>query len=227
MTFLYNEPKENRIQEYIYCLEKNSTHRSIDRVIITYDPSKDTDSNPLLDYLLQKEQEGCIELRYKEGRPTFGYFFELTNNEFLNRKIIIASADIYFNNTLCLLDDLDFTNTFLALTRWDVTKEGKLQQFLDNRGKPRTLSQDVWIFQSPIRKFKNDTITLGVLRCDPKIAYQAHTAGYQVCNPCLDVQCCHYHLSNVRNYNHKFPPRGNDLKATPWQTLAQMKQTGE
>ncbi len=119
---------------------------------------------------------------------------------------------------------MTFTNTFLALTRWEVPQEVTLQQYLDARGQPRYMSQDVWIFQSPIRKFKNDTITLGVLRCDPKIAYQAHTAGYHVCNPCLDVQCCHYHLSNVRNYNPKFPPRGNDLKATPWQTVAQISK---
>src|SRR6185312_9253148 len=108
--------------------------------------------------------------------------------------------DIYFNETLDLLRDYDLENKFLALTRWDVQKDGSLKPFIKSTGESFDGSQDVWIFKTPIKRFNNARMQLGTTWCDGKIAYQAKKEGLIVLNPCKSIQCCHLHLSNVRNY---------------------------
>ncbi len=200
-TFLYNEKKQIRRQEYMTCLEKNLAHPLIDYIHVMYDTSKDENGNiQLLDYLQSLEEEGLITINYIKSRPTFGNFFEHANNEFKNEIIIIANGDIYFNDTLHVLENFDFEKDMVfALTRWDVQRNGALQLFR------LALSQDVWIFKAPIDRRFDDNLELGLLHCDGKFAYRTIKAGFRVYNPCLSIQCCHLHLSNIRNYSDVAP----------------------
>jgi hypothetical protein len=61
--------------------------------------------------------------------------------------------------------------------------------------------QDSWIFQSPIKNYFCD-IQLGILGCDPSIAYYAYCAGLKVYNPCKSIITYHLHQSNVRTYHN-------------------------
>lgn len=197
MTMLYNEKNSRRIQEYITCLERNIKHELIGQIHIFYDKTNDDRKNKLLTHL----QKLGVTITYLNSRVTYGDCFALANTLYPNKKIIIANADIYFNNTLYKLVDYDLTGKFLALTRWDEEKHGVLTPYRRYYGINTPDSQDVWIFQSPIRRFQDDDIALGWPLCDGRIAYQANASGFRVLNPCMTIQCCHLHYSRIRNYN--------------------------
>ena len=172
-------------------------------------------NNTILKYLKTKP----IKLSFVKGRTTFGQCFNIANTSYPNQNIIIANADIYFNETLNYLDEYDLSDKFLCLTRWDVEPNGNLKYFANSIG-----SYDVWIFKTPIRKFLYDQIKLGTLNCDGAIAHQARVVGLKTSNPCKTVQCCHLHLSPIRNYSASRLNAiyGNDI--LPKITLAPQQQ---
>ena len=214
MTVLYNEIHGRRMQEYITCLERNMAHRLIEKVHVLYDTSRDNANNKLLQIL--KNQH--VSLTYVTGRPTYSFCFKLANEYYPNRKIILSNADIYFNDTLLLLQEYDLTNKFLALTRWNVQKNGKMKLQHARRAKDNIWSQDTWIFQTPLRDFRVDTTQLSTINCDTWIAYRAKKVGLEVINPCLDIQCCHLHLSQVRHLGKMHSPKGPGY-GVPWTRL--------
>ncbi|MDR3551297.1 MAG: hypothetical protein P4L31_07830, partial [Candidatus Babeliales bacterium] len=185
-----------------------------------YDTSRDGVDNVLVDYLKTKS----VTITCIDDRPTFGDCFELVHKQYPGKKIILANADIYFNETLGALNGYDFNNVFMALTRWDVQSDGTLKIFeqyktdgsFDDIGS--YLSQDVWIFQTPLRGFANPSFRMGTWACDGYIAYQAYMAGLQVINPCLTVQCCHLHQSGVRHWTPQSIPGAKAL-ILPWVSL--------
>lgn len=196
ITVLYNETNHDRIQEYINCLKNNLEHPLISQIHVFYDSSKDglTEEHIIRDFLNNHN----VTINDINGRVTYGDCFALANELYVGQSVIISNADIYFNDSLSKLVDYDLTNKFLALTRWNVRSDGKVVPY---NVAWRRISQDTWIFEAPIRKFENDHIYIGTLECDSFIAYEAQKAGMQVLNPCLTVQCCHLHLSNIRNYD--------------------------
>ena len=214
ITVLYNETNAKRMQEYTTCLERNIAHQLIEKVHVIYDKARDDDDNKLLQVLKSKH----VSLTYVTGRPTYSFCFKLANEHYPNKKIILSNADIYFNDTLLLLQEYDLTNKFLVLTRWNVQKNGKMQLQPARRGRDNIWSQDSWFFQTPLRDFIDDTIQLSTINCDTWIAYQAKKVGLVVINPCLDIQCCHLHLSQVRHLGNMLSPKGPGF-GVPWSRL--------
>lgn len=220
ITVLYNETNEARMNEYKTCLERNLAHPLIDKIHILYDDSKDTKHNALLNYLITKP----VHISYIHERPTFGMCFELAHKEYAESIVILSNADIYFNNTLESLIGYDVTNKFLVLTRWNVKEDDSLELF--KQYKPdgnfddtmSYLSQDVWIFKTPLKQFQNPHFRLGTWACDGYIAYQAYISGLRVINPCLTIQACHLHLSAVRHWLPQSIPGAKAL-IVPWQEL--------
>ena len=197
ITSLYNENDNRRIQEYFYCLKRNNKHPSIKKIHVVYDTSKDTktNNNKIIDFL---KKRSSITITYTHGRPTFNFLFDLANTHYNGKKIIVSNADIYFDQSLKLLNNFDLTNKFLSLTRWEVLATGKLFPiFLSHAG---PFGADTWIFNSPIEKFQDLNFGLGTSDCDFRIIYQAYKSNLTVLNPCLDIKCCHMHLSNIRHY---------------------------
>ena len=195
ITSLYNENDARRIKEYLYCLNRNSIHPSISTIHVVYDTSKGTHNNQILHYLRAHPR---IKISYIQGRPTFNFLFELANTTYRGRKILLSNADIYFDQSLTLLDNYSLTGKFLSLTRWEVLASGKLfPVFLSG---PYVFGADTWIFNSPIEKFQDLNFGLGTPHCDFKIIYQAYKSKLTVLNPCRDIKCCHVHLSGIRHY---------------------------
>ncbi len=206
ITSLYNETNEERCKEYITCFKKNLEHPLIHEIIVFYDTIKDLDGkNSILDFLLKQN----VIIIYGQGHPSFYSMFEEANRSKKGNGIIIANADIYFNDTLFLLKEYDLGSQILCLTRWDDDGKGNLKPFMkyskEKGFEPKLSSQDVWIFQSPIsiEKRRSDNIFVGTLGCENRIAYEASDAGLVITNPCLSIQCCHLHNSGVRNYSYE------------------------
>jgi hypothetical protein len=219
ITSLYNEQSKKRIDEYIKCLEKNLVHRLIKNVHVIYDTTSDSISkdSPVLNYLKSKN----IKITYIKGRPTFGFCFSLANELYPYQNIILSNADIFFNETLSLLKDYDLTGKLLAITRWQVNSDGTLTPYMRKNNIPALNSQDTWIFNTPFHVSEKYNIEIGTVHCDNLLAYYARKSGLIVINPCLSIQCCHLHLSNVRNYNKAVPlPKVLEgFNYAPWQYL--------
>lgn len=222
ITVLYNETNPHRRLEYIACLEKNISHPLVQTMHVLYDVSKDDNSNDLHAYLKQKN----IKITYIHDRPTYGFCFSLANAEYPGQKVILCNADIYFNETLQRLERADLRGKFMALTRWDVYADGSLQLFKqykpDGSFDPISyLSQDAWIFATPLNTFNNADFKLGTWACDSYIAYQAVMSGLEVCNPCCSIQACHLHLTQLRHWVAQSIPGAKAL-GIPWCTVENM-----
>ena len=212
-TSLYNEKNLERICEYIICLESNLKNKMIKQIHILYDKSRDDGKCLLLNYLKNKN----VKIDFIKERPTYEYLFNLSNVKYPKSKIIICNADIYFDETLNLLSDYNLNNTFIGLTRWDVNKGGSTQLFMK-------ASQDTWILQTPIRKFKSD-FKLGVLGCDNAIMDQAVKNKFLTINPCLSIKTYHLHLSAIRNYSKKHHIQwGKDFKFLDYSYLVKRSE---
>jgi len=212
---LYNEKRNERIEEYQICLHRNLAHSLIKKIHVVYDSSDDDQENKILSYL----QSLGIETTILEKRATYGDCFQVANEFYPKQSIILSNADIFFNDTLNALIDFDLTDKFLALTRWNVTAEGQLDLYWCCDAKGRFLpvsaatSQDVWIFKTPLRKFKDD-IPIGTWHCDARIVLAATMNGLKLLNPCLTIQCCHLHLSGIKNYERILT--GTKILGVPW-----------
>ncbi len=219
---LFNEANVERAQEYITCLEKNLANPFIKNICVVYDSSKDSDTNPVLEYIKKKQ----LHIEYVTGRPTYSYCFRLAEKLYPNSKIILSNADIYFNETLGLLENFNLSNKFLALTRWNVKADGQLELFRQYpNGKFHKFnseaSQDTWIFETPLKQFKFDDIQIGTMTCDSRIAFQAYDSGLEIYNPCFSIQCCHLHLTNIIHHDTK-AVKNVPIKTVPWITFEEM-----
>jgi hypothetical protein len=145
--------------------------------------------NPIID--------GCYY--FDKGRPTYQDFFKWMA-EFPNDINILANSDIYFDETLALVNRLDH-RTCYALTRWEERK-GDIVEFDEaHKGTAKAMhSQDIWIFKGGPR-VRGADFSLGQPGCDNKIAYLIMRAGYNVLNPSLSVHCIHRHANEEREYN--------------------------
>ena len=200
ITSLYNEKNTQRVDEYIFCLKKNVTHKSIEKIHILYDTNNNDNQNKLLKFL---KDNPAITISYIKGRPTFDYMFTLTNQLYNNKNIIISNADIYFDETLSLLDQYDLENKMLSLTRWDVDQTGKIKPAFNLSNNSFMYGADTWIYRTPLRPIPHSKIELGTWGCDGGIIYQIAKSGLKIVNPACDIRCCHLHTTGIRNYSKK------------------------
>ena len=215
MVMLYNETNEERIREYQYCFDINSNNKMISHMHVLYDTSKDNNENILRDYI---EDNGATVTEIT-GRASFDYFFSIANNWYPNSYIIIANADIIFDDTLELLVDFDFANTFMGLTVYDKNKKGEWK-LRTCHGRASTRSQDSWLFKAPITIPHSENILLGTWRCDDSIAFAAYKEKYRVINPCFSIKTYHIHDSKIRHYSiAKSDKNKKDTRPTPWTYL--------
>jgi len=215
-TILYNEKDRNRSLEYITCLLRNIQHPMIDKVIVYYEGKAD-DTNS---YILNIIKRLPVEIEYISERPSFGFLFESLNQLYLDKKIILANADIYFDDSLNSLKDYDLSGKFIALTRYNEDKKGNINMW-GTIEKPVIHSQDVWIYKAPIA-IEADSIKIGTLTCDGQLAYAANKAGYKVINPYFSLKSIHLHriMTKERLSRPYYYDRPTHIMMTvPWSYL--------
>ena len=64
------------------------------------------------------------------------------------------------------------------------------------------LSQDSWIFKSPIVIDERSNFLMGKPGCDNRIVQILHENGYGVRNPSKKIKSMHYHQTNYRTYSN-------------------------
>jgi hypothetical protein len=214
---LYLDPDAARLGEFLTCLERNVANRLIDQVHVFVEQEIDPVD------LAGRYAQLClrkVQLVVTGVRVTYAALFAYANRELPGRRVIVANADIFFDHTLARLDDYNLGDCLLCLSRWDVHANGTWSLF------DYAHSQDVWIFQTPIREFACD-FPLGIPGCDNRVAWEADHAGLIVANPSRSVRAYHLHLTGIRRYTaaHRLsgPVRGVRPEALETSILASRK----
>ena len=194
----YFIPKdENRLNEINTCLRINIENPLIKRIFLLLEKNYDI---PFINSFPKNLKDKVTQIRVSKDPNyilTFKDAFDFCNKYCKNKICIISNSDIYFDNSLNLLNNYNFDNTLLALLRWNVDENGNSEIF-SQWNVPRNDSQDTWIFKSPI-SFDTSLVnfSLGTLGCDNILASTLFECDIKVTNPALSIKT--YHLHNVVN----------------------------
>ncbi|MCY6413455.1 exostosin family protein [Acinetobacter sp. VNH17] len=199
----YMSENYERQQEIDKCLKRNVDVINIKKIFLLIDD----DSIPVI-------QNPKIEVLYIDKRPTYRDWIEYTEKYVKDGISVLANSDIYFDESVSNLNFIFDQNTksFVAISRYEVIGE-------TNTLHPNPhWSQDVWCIDSSaeITKIlkKDLDISLGVPRCDNKIAYLFSVHGFDVFNPCKFVKTYHLHETQIRSYSAHVDKR--ILGGTAW-----------
>ena len=141
-------------------------------------------------------------------RLQFADVFNYYNEHLSNTICILSNADIYTDDTLKILDHINFNNTFIGLNRFEDNYDDKpsLMQGLEYNTKqactppytPFIYSQDAWVWKLPAINIPGSSFNLGILGCENYIAYLAVKAGFVVYNPSYLLALNHYDKMSVK-----------------------------
>ena len=177
-TTYYDEKFLPRDEELKRCLVNNLKLKSINNIYVLTDKIKNN-------FLLKND----INIIKSGLRPTFNDFFKVINSiTKINDINIIANGDIYFDEEIDILNELDLNNICFSLTRWDVWKDG-ISRLTEQHN-----SQDTWIFFGTIKRISGN-FCIGIPGCDNRLAYEISKSGYKIKNPSISIKSYHLHLT--------------------------------
>jgi len=174
--------EETRNKEYIFCLEENVKNEHIKNIFIFLEKeehSPSVDSDKIIKIVV-------------DSRPTFQMLIDYANENLSEEVCMLANSDMFFDDTLSLVEKADLEKDFISLTRWDVRHDYTIEYYdREDRG----WTQDTWIFKTPC-SIEGANFVFGVFGQDNRIMKLAYDAGLNVINPSLAIITKHYHLSN-------------------------------
>ena len=179
----HHDPDVARREELLECLRRNLANPAASEVHV------------LLEDGVEPEVESPkLRLVPHGRRVTYGDLFAYANERLAGRRVVVANADIYFDESLARLGGCDLDGRLLCVSRWDVEADRSARLF------EHAESQDAWIFDAPIREFPCD-FHLGLPGCENRLAWEAAQAGLDVSNPARALRAYHLHLSGIRRYS--------------------------
>lgn len=186
---LYNETNISRAIELLYCLKENLNVESIRNYYILLEKStnKKYFIKEILLFLIKRNNS--IKIHDIEYRPTYNYIFNFVNNN-IEGTIIMANSDIVFDNSLDILKDLN-DDQFISLTRYNVINGNSELIKFEHNGNVNILSQDTWIFKSPMKYKLNNDMNLGTFYCDSYMNYVLSKSQYKCFNLYNDIISLH------------------------------------
>jgi mannosyltransferase OCH1-like enzyme len=198
LTQLYNPNDSFRLKEILDCLKINVNNDNIDEIHLFVENKNDYE-------LINNIDKKKIKFVLTNNRLKYKTVFDYTNNLNKSDIYILSNSDIYFDDTLKNLDNLNFNNLFLSLTRINetVNKKNNFKHQPNSAG-----SQDVWIWKGKLnisddKIYNNDGITMGIGGCDLKLNYIIENSGYNLKNYCKLVNCFHKHFYGDLIHNNK------------------------
>jgi len=183
ITTFYNETNIERQREYKRCILENIKNKFIKKIYLFYENPKKVED------FLKNDKIKIISIK---KRPTFRHYFDFVNTILNKELVIIANTDIFFDETLGLLENYSFKNFVFALTRYNVPE-------YNGKWKRHNLSFDSWIFKAPLN-VKTHAI-IGTFISDLMVNLDLLKSGIKVINPSLTIKTWHVHSSDKRNYN--------------------------
>ena len=190
LTGFYHDPDPHRRGELLECIKRNLANDWIDEVRVFIE---DATAPETISELLDHRKLRSIELG---RRVTFRFLFDYANENLKGQIVLVANADIYFDETLRRLQGYDLNRKLFCLSRWDVQPDGSTVFF------EHPSSQDAWIFQAPIPEMNCD-FHMGLPACDNRLAWEAEQAGLLISNPSRTLHVNHLHLSRIHRYTER------------------------
>lgn len=205
----FKSPNPSRDQEYIFCIKQNISNPLIEKIHVF-----------ISDESILDEKSDKLNIVKLDNRPTFYDLMEYCNLNLEGQKCIISNTDIFFDQTLSHLENFNFDNKFISLTRWDIFQQNSewFVRFYHSPWKSQTnfggtidsnqviytseFSQDSWIFSTPIKLDVRTKFLMGKPGCDNRISQVLFESGYEISNPSKLIKSYHYHQTNYRTYNH-------------------------
>ncbi len=192
----FKHTSATRQKEFDDCLRHNLENPLIDRVVML------TESDTVA--------SGVVALRHPKvivsvigKRLTYGDALRWAVARCESYALVaIANLDVYFDETIGYLYDIEMEGTCLALLRHEAGGLPGTDPLLFG---PRPDSQDAWIFRLPLpptAKLEEDgwDIELGRPGCDNAIGYELLKRRFRVANPCRTIRALHLHASAIRSY---------------------------
>ncbi len=175
-TTWYHDRNPARRAEYLKCLSDNLAQVEIGEVcVIAEAPLPLTASK--------------LKVVDAAQRPTYDDFIKWINNVASPDDIsIVANTDIYFDESLRLVEKFLQRNECYALARWE-----------GNDLFDRNDSQDAWMFRGQIGAI-DGSFSVGVPRCDNRFLHELRKAGYSVKNPAFAIRAHHLHAGARPEY---------------------------
>jgi hypothetical protein len=190
---LYIDASAARTAEFIECVRRNASNEQIDQLTVFLEDSLSlVDARSRFPTLAHPK----VQLIAHGRRLTYADLFEHANRYLNGAGVIIANGDIFFDETLALLEEEVLAGRMLCLSRWDQAADGTFRHF------DRPESQDAWIFEPPVPPIGAD-FCLGKPGCDNRLAYEAERAGLLVSNPSRSVHARHLHHTAIRHYTQR------------------------
>lgn len=187
-TEYFKSTNADRNNEILECLKKNSESGLFAKIIVFCEKK-------FIDGIKSIEN---IEIIISD-RLTYKYAFEYANYNFKDGTVIVfANNDIYFDNSLLKINNVNMTSKCFALLRYEVLEDNSIKIH-----GPVSWSQDAWILQTPIKVPDKSDFFFGYPGCDNAILYLLKNEGYIVTNPCYDIITYHLHLSQFRTWTQK------------------------
>lgn len=198
-TSYFVSPSADRQAELDYCIQENLRNDCIETLTLFADEPA---SQRLLQLASTAGMDGNkLETVLLSRIPMYLDWLETAQQK--NGISVFANADIYFDASLCQLNEyLSRPKSLVCLSRHNVTKDGTVVP----HPRPKW-SQDVWAINNDeigrITFLDQLKIRIGLCRCDNQFAYHFAVRGWDLFNPMEHVMCYHKHASEVRTYDKK------------------------
>ena len=197
---LFYEKDKKRLEEYIFCINKNLENQNIEKLYFFYDKNDE-----IKEKIKDIEKKFCnldkiIYVENENERLTFNYLFNYINKNIEQDKIIaITNLDIFLseeeNWTTLRTDLFDYTNNKVCLTlaRYEYINEKQI--YKENKSWLRGEFCDSWIFKTPLKIESSDfhlTIPVGnAPSCDNHI-WKVLKNKYTIINWAEKYKTYHY-----------------------------------
>jgi hypothetical protein len=181
---------QKRQTEFDNCLSKNLENPHFSRVALLQEPGVG----------VPRHQK--IDLWHVDGRLTYKVAVAMAAT-YYDEICVLANADIMFDDSIYHIIEKDLRNTVVCLSRDDAVE----RQFEGQSA--GAVSQDVWIFNSPLRGVEKMWLDfqLGRPGCDNRFAYELEQhAGYKLVNPAKLIKVTHVHAG---------PPNWDESRRVP------------
>lgn len=192
LTSVFDEKNEQRVSDYIYCIEENSRH--FDTIVLVYEKFDGSFLDSLRQRISKKKFDKLVILTCS-GRPTFEFLFSLADAFFPTCYIHVANSDIAADETVKQIPSFLNEDKFFVLSRHEVDPRSGEDKglILSNLGVANTFSADMWIYKAPRKHLFKADFGIGTFHCDSFLNYYISESDYQLYNPCLSVNIYHIH----------------------------------
>ncbi len=203
----YYRPRNESLQVDIdMVLYKNLANKYISKVYIL------TEELYYFNKSVPNNEKNKLKQIVIQKRLTFKDSIEFINNELSGKLVILANADIYFDDTLARLynhqtkETISLNQTVLALLKWRDSPSVDTGISVSIRSD----SQDAWIFNAPLNSnvASNSDFYLGAVRCDNRFAEILHSFNYNVINPAFSIHAIELQYRN-NVYNGLYGTKGS------------------